>query len=52
MLSHSEAGRFTSQFKTDGYEQESNVPRARRASDPADPAVTKRVITIMLAEEY
>jgi hypothetical protein len=32
MLSHSEAGRFTSQFKTEVYEQESNVPRARRAS--------------------
>src|ERR1700730_17809037 len=32
MLSHSEAGRITSQFIKYIYEQESNVPRARRAS--------------------
>lgn len=38
----------TIMFKIDYYDQTLSV----HSPDPADPAVTQRVITIMLAEEY
>jgi hypothetical protein len=43
-----EADGTTIFFKIDYYDQKLSM----HSSDPADPAVTQRVITIMLAEEY
>lgn len=43
-----EAGDATIFFKIDYYDH----TLSKHSDDPADPALTKRVITIMLAEEY
>ena len=43
-----EAEGHTIFFKIDCYDRELNYG----SPDPADPAVTERVLTIMLAEEY
>jgi len=43
-----EADGYTIYFKIDYYDKS----RSCHSPDPTDPAVTERVITIMLAEEY
>jgi Protein of unknown function (DUF3768) len=43
-----EAGGHMIMFKIDYFDQDLSM----HSPDPADPAVTQRVITIMLAEEY